>query len=338
MTARKLVAVGLSALLVAGMVVLGQGASAQEASTTTSAPATGGAYPYSFAPTTVPSPLVSVPPQLLTGPRKLSAFAGFGTWLDVYDWTARWHAKAKTRSSLGDIDRMAAAGVQTLFIQTGKWDSPTDVHEPARLLPLIARAKARGMDVVAWYLPTFQDVDKDLRRLVAAASIPGVDALGVDIESSAVKDPATRNQRLVDLSARLRQLLPGVALAAIPYPPVVFQSINLNLWPGFPWSSLASSYDVWMPMSYQSHRKVSSGWRDAYRYTADNVDRVRASLGPDVLIHAIGGIANATSVNDVNGMLRASSERGVIGGSLYDWPTTPATLLSALRSFRTPIR
>ena len=47
--------------------------------------------------------------------------------------------------------------MQTLYVQTSKWDAPTDVLEPERLLPLIKRAKDRGMSVVAWYLPTFVD-------------------------------------------------------------------------------------------------------------------------------------------------------------------------------------
>ncbi len=330
----KALGVMLTAAVMAAMVVLGQGAGAQESP--------GGSYPYAFPSTSVPSalaptPPVSIPASMLTGPRDLGAFTGLGTWLDVYDWSVAWHKKASTRTTLGDIDRMAAAGVQTLFIQTGKWDSPTDVHEASRLLPLIARAKARGLSVVAWYLPTFENVDRDLSRLVAAASIPGVDALGVDIESSRVSNRALRNQRLVELSTRLRATLPSAAIAAIPYPPVVL-SMNVQLWPGFPWTALAPDYDVWMPMSYQSVRTSKSGWKDGFRYTAANVDRVRSSIGANVLVHAVGGIADKTTVADVNGILRASSQRGVIGGSLYDWPTTPAKLLPALRGFRNPLR
>ena len=112
----------------------------------------------------------------------------------------------------------------------------------------------------------------------------------------------------------------------------------MKLWPAFPWLALAPHYDVWMPMSYQSDRKVSSGYRDGYRYTAANVDLLRARLGPTAVVHSIGGIADRTSVADVEGIRRAAFERGVIGGSLYDWSTTPASLLPALRLFRNPAR
>jgi hypothetical protein len=232
---------------------------------------------------------------------------------------------------------MAAAGVQTLYVQTSKWDAPAQVLEPERLLPLIARARARGMRVVAWYLPTFENPQEDMARLMAAARIPGVDTLAVDIESLKFKDVAERNRRLLEISTNLRAALPGVALGAIPYPPVVTEVINPNLWPSFPWAQLAPLYDVWLPMSYQSDRKPESGYRDAYRYMSENIDRMRARLGrPDAPVHAIGGIADRTSADDVASMLRAAAERHALGGSLYDWHTTPAGLWPALAAFRHP--
>ena len=105
--------------------------------------------------------------------------------------------------------------------------------------------------------------------------------------------------------------------------------------PEIPWAQLAPLYDVWMPMSYQSDRKVDSGYRDAYRYLAENIDRMRAHLGsPTVPIHAIGGIADRTSPEDVAGLHRAALERGVLGGSLYDWRTTHPDLWAHLQVFR----
>src|SRR5437016_3925531 len=112
---------------------------------------------------------------------------------------------------------MADAGMQTLYIQTSHDDSSSDVLEPENLLPIISRAKARGMTVVAWYLPTFLNVDTDLARLEAAARLPGVDALGVDIESVKLQDDAERSRRLVDLSNRLRAALPNTAIGAFVY-------------------------------------------------------------------------------------------------------------------------
>ena len=64
-----------------------------------------------------------------------------------------------------DVDAMAEAGVQTLYIQTAHTRSATPgVMEPERLAPIIQRAHDHRMHVVAWYLPTFEDVDADLQR------------------------------------------------------------------------------------------------------------------------------------------------------------------------------
>jgi hypothetical protein len=191
------------------------------------------------------------------------------------------------------------------------------------------------MRVVAWYLPTFVDPQADMARLMAATRLPGVDALAVDIESLKFTNVAERNRRLIEISTNLRRALPGVTLGAIPYPPVVTDVINTKLWPNFPWQALAPLYDVWLPMSYQSDRKAESGYRDAYRYTTENIDRMRARLGrPDVPVHAIGGIADRTSTADVASLLKAAVERRAIGGSLYDWRTTGPGLWPSLQAFR----
>ena len=96
---------------------------------------------------------------------------------------------------MAQIDQMADLGIQTVYIQTAHRRSPADVLEPELLLPMIERAHARGMAVVAWYLPELVDTTYDLHKLLAAASLP-VDGLGVDIESRAVGDPAERTRRL----------------------------------------------------------------------------------------------------------------------------------------------
>ncbi len=284
-------------------------------------------------PTTVawaPPVLAAPPPGAVAG--GVEVYAGLGTWIDAYDWS-RTFGKDGPLVEVADIDRMADLGVQTLYVQTSRWNAPADILEPERLVPLIERAQARGMHVVAWYLPTFVDPAADLRRLLAAATLD-VDAVAVDIESRDVTDTDERNRRLVELSHDLRQALPGVALGAIVFPPVVMEVVNPSFWPGFPWSELAPLYDVWVPMAYQSFRTDASGYRDGYRYTAENIDRLRAHVGDHAVVHPVGGIADATTTSDVEGMIAAAGERGAIGGSLYDWRTTGPELWPHLSGFR----
>jgi hypothetical protein len=229
---------------------------------------------------------------------------------------------------------MAADGVQTLFIQSAFADDAADVPERDRLVALIARAHARHLRVVGWYLPTLTDVDADLRRLVAVARLP-VDGVAVDIESRTVSDAADRSRRLVALSGALRRSLPGRVLGAIVLPPVVTEVINPSYWPGFPWSSIAGLYDVWLPMSYWTNRTDASGYRDAYRYTVDDIVRLRRDLGSaGAPVHTIGGIADKTTVADLEGLLRAALDTRVLGASLYDWRTTSASAWPRLAALR----
>ena len=287
----------------------------------------------------LPPPASDLPLPALAAPTKavpagIDAFRGLGTWVDVYDWS-RAYTNGSPRVSPGDVEAMAAAGVQTLYIQASKHDAGGDVLEPELLAAWLRAAHARGLSTVAWYLPTLVDTGRDRRRLEAIAALEDVDAVGVDIEARDVGDVAERNRRLVELSAAVRRALPGRTLAAIVLPPVVLEVVNTSYWPAFPYRDIASSYDVWMPMSYWTNRKAGSEYREAYRYTKENVARLRANVGrPDLPVHPIGGIGDASTGADGEGYRRAATEVGAIGGSIYDWRTTRAELWGPLRALR----
>jgi len=305
-------------------------------STSTSVERTAAAAAPQAPPTTAapePPPPPPPPPKPVPAPG-IAVYRGLGTWVDVYDWSVTFSKQDPPPIGVAEVDAMAGAGVQTLFIQTAKWDAPGDVLEPERLIPIVERARAHGLAVVGWYLPSLMDPPADLRKLLATAGL-GLDGLAVDIESRKLADLAERNRRLIALSAELRRALPGKVIGAIPYPPVLLDVVNPNLWPSFPWRELAPHYDVWLPMNYQSFRASASGYRDGYRYTAENIDRMRIHLGwLDAPVHPIGGIADQTGAGDVSGMIRAATERGALGGSLYDWRTTNPQLWPHLHGFR----
>ena len=269
------------------------------------------------------------PPLAPPGAFTMDPYAGLGTWIDVYDWSETYGGAA---IGLADIDRMASLGVQTLYVQATRWDAETPVLEPERLLALINRARADGMRVVAWYLPDLEDPNDDMQRLVAIAGLP-IDGLAIDIESRKVADVNDRNQRLLSLSAALRERLPGQVLSAIVLPPVVMEDVNPNYWPDYPWAGLAQYYDLWQPMSYWTNRLPE--WRDAYVYTATNIDRIREHIGnANAVVHTIGGIGDASTPDDINGLVQAAVDRGCIGGSLYDYRTTGDELWPGLQYLR----
>ena len=263
----------------------------------------------------------------------LAPHEGVGAWVDVYDWTLEF-TEGHPPVVLSDIDEMADAGVETLYVQTAHDRSTAeDVVEPERLRELIDRAHDRGLHVVAWYLPTLVDPAVDLRRLVATAELP-IDGLGIDIESLDVPDPIERNRRLLALTEDLRnEVGDDRALAAITPSPTHLQVVNPDFWPAFPWPELAEAYDVILPMSYWTLRDGELG--DPERHVSDDIDRIRTSTrDPDVPIHVIGGIADAIATADVDGMVRAAISRDVLGGSLYDWATSADAQWAAMAPLR----
>ena len=312
---------GVEAAAVAAFAALGDLSAPPETTTTTAPP------PPPEPTTTTTAP----PPPARPGPWTVGPYQGVGVWLDVYDWTnALTNGHPKVQAA--DVDRMADLGIQTLYIQTAHRRSDADVIEPERLQPFLDRAHARGMAVVAWYLPTFEDLDADFRRLVAASNLE-VDGLGVDIESLAIKDPVERTRRLMVLSQALDDALGARTIAAITQSPVVMQVVNPSFWPGFPWPELAQAYDVIIPMSYWSVRKADL--KNGERVSLEDIDRIRASTGQaDIPISVAGGIADGITLDDVAGMIRAVQSRGALGASLYDWNTSQPAQWDLLRALR----
>ena len=65
---------------------------------------------------TQPSSLATAPPQ----PRTLVPYEGLGTWIDAFDYSPAYDA---TFVMSGELDAMAASGVKTIFVQSGRLDS-----------------------------------------------------------------------------------------------------------------------------------------------------------------------------------------------------------------------
>ena len=311
--------------------------------------------------TTIKAPPTTLPPAPFPAPANppLRATAsggepyrGLGTWVDRFDWTTQWSKKPIPPVNVATVDQMFNAGVQTIYIQGAHWSTTPDVLEPEKLQPILDRAHQLGMYVVVWYLPAFQDVNTDLRKIVALANLD-VDGISIDIEErDIVKDTPERTRRLIQLTQALRGLLPnrflsnniieptsldGVAgIWTLPdgRPPAAYP----QWWRGpFPYVEIAPAFDLWMIQAYWTNRATTSGWRDGYRYIAENVRRLRTVLNrPDLAVHVIGGVGDkARAVNDISGMLQAARENGSTGLSFYDWVVTDPSFWQYFRAFRT---
>lgn len=267
----------------------------------------------SSAPTLAPA----LPPR--TG-GDISAFQGMGTWVDIYD--SSWSSPGAA------VAGMASRGVRTLYLETSNFNRPSPFVYPTRTERFVDAAHDYGMDVVAWYLPGFADTELDFRMSMAAIGFrtargDGFDAFGLDIESPEVQDPALRSARMVELSARLRDVAGDYPLGAIIASPRAMER-NPDYWPGFPYANVAGLYDAILPMTYYSWRV--SGLEGARSYTSRNIAIIRREVGSDQFpIHVIGGIADGSDDEETRGFVRAVREYGIIGASFYTYPLTAAS-------------
>jgi hypothetical protein len=274
-------------------------------------------------------------------PGELEPYEGLGTWVDVYDYVPAFQAAGQPPAVTPEsLDDMAELGVRTLYLQAAQADerSPEDTVDAQLLGQFLRRAHRSGIAVVAWYLPRFDDVDADLRRIRAVrgfrAGNDSFDGLALDIEwTQGLPDVAARNDALIDLSRRVRDLVgDDEAVAAIVLEPVLLEVVNPLYWPDFPWQRVRPQFDVWMPMSYWTNRSEDSGYREGFRYTEENVRRLRRNLDDDdALVHTIGGIGDGATPADYDGFVRASREADALGWSVYDYNTVVSSAWPRLR-------
>lgn len=256
-------------------------------------------------------------------------YRGLGTWVDLYD-------PALFADPEGAVAGMAARGVQTLYLETGNYKQRSDLFRPARLGRFVEAAHAAGIRVVAWYLPSFKNVARDLRRSLAAIEFrtPGgerFDSFALDIEASVVKSAERRSQRLLELSRQLR----AEVGAAFPLGAIIPSPRGMELvpayWPGFPYAELAGIYDVFLPMTYFSYRV--EGGRAVEDYIVRSMAILRAQTGnPSIPVHVIGGIGDRTSRLEARGFMRGALGCGALGWSVYDYSVTRDPTWAALTS------
>lgn len=251
----------------------------------------------------------------------IEAYRGLGSWIDIYD-DAAWAAPRAT------VRTMKEHGVRTLYLETSNFNRHRPFIFRSGTEQFVDAAHDLGVHVVAWYLPGFDDLERDFERSMAAIGLVtdegnSFDSFALDIESPEVDSPSLRTSRLLELSERIRAAAgDDYPLGAIVPSPRGVET-NPDYWPGFPYAELAATYDVLLPMTYFTWRV--SGPRGAHWYSAQNIAIIREETGDrSVPIHVIGGISDEATVAETRGFVRVVRERGVLGASYYGFPgTTP---------------
>jgi hypothetical protein len=249
----------------------------------------------------------------------IEAYQGLGAWIDIYN-ARLWRRPQPV------IDELSARGVRTLYLQTTNYRRRGPFYFPDATGRFLEAAHARGIRVVAWYLPDFVNLKRDLRWSVAALryrspSGERFDSFALDIEASVVKRYWIRTRRLLQLSAAIRRAAgPDYPLGAI-IPSPRGMELQPKYWPGFPYARLADVYDVFVTMTYYSYR--AHGPRAVREYISRSMDIVRRKTGRrDIPIHAIGGIADGSNRSESLAFVQAVQAYGLIGASLYDYKIT----------------
>lgn len=257
----------------------------------------------------------------------LEPYRGLGTWVDIYD-------DAQLRSPEATVAAIQARGVRTIYLETGNFKQRADVVRPDRLSRILDAAHARGIAVVAWYLPGFAAGGRDLRRSLAAirfrsAGGQAFDSFALDVEWDGVRPVSLRNRRALALSARLRAAVgPDYALGAIiPNPRGI--ELRRGYWQPFPYAQLAGLYDVFVPMVYSTYRGDGAGV--VTLDTTRSVAILRTATGrADVPIHLIGGVGDEISGTEARAFARAVVALAPVGFSLYDFSVTSPSAWAAL--------
>jgi hypothetical protein len=256
-----------------------------------------------------------------------SVFGGLGTWVDIYDG-AVYAAPERT------AQRIAARQVRTVWVETANDGAAVDVVDPVRLGRLVDALHARGVRVVAWYLPGHVKPALDERRALAMLSFRtatggAFDGVALDIESTKVRNVGLRSRRAVTLVRQLRAAAGDVPLAVVPFNPRGLERRPAT-WPRFPWADLAASADAFAPMVYTGG--ALKGFDATYGYVTRALRLLRLNTGdPDIQIHVAGGVADRLGPEELAGFAAAvEDDGGTIGVSLYDWITTPPRAWKAL--------
>jgi hypothetical protein len=279
----------------------------------------------------VPAAMRAAPAQRATPPPATAAavYGGLGSWLDIFADDA-WRNPATL------VGQARAAGARTLYLQTSNYSQRVAIVRPSALGRFVDAAHAAGLRVVAWYLPVFAKPRLDARRALAAlrfrsATGQAFDGFALDIEASIVPNVGVRNARLLSLSALVRHAAPrSYPLGAIIPSPVGIRR-HPHYWPGFPYTALVRRFDAILPMAYFSYYAHSG--RAAYAYARDAMTLLRAHTGgQQTLVHMIGGSAHHIPAATLAGFVRAVSECGAQGISLYAFPQTSAADWAVLRT------
>jgi hypothetical protein len=274
-------------------------------------------------------PAVLVPEAALPAPADpvpwradVAATLGKGMWI--------WQLGA---TEGGDVDRIvtraARAGLRQLWVRVG--DSKRGFYGADVLDPLVAKAHAQGLRVIAWGFPHLYDPMGDAawtNEVLAWHDRAGnrVDGFSPDIEM-ATEGVALSEKRVKVYLGAVRQAAGNRLVVATVYRPTD------RLWaPGaYPYAAIARYVDAFAPMVYW-------GCTEPGAAAFQTIARL-AALRPVHLIGQAydmgpeGGRMGAPSAAEIRRFLDVARRGGALGASFWSWQHANVVDWNALATF-----
>lgn len=281
-------------------------------------------------PSLAPSPKAAAAPAAsaaTAASARLAPYRGLGAWVSLYDYDLTTQPIDPAASTA----LMASRGVQTLYLQTSRWNLPNALDAPVQAGRFIEEAHAHGIKVVAWYLPGFVDVGADVARTMAGLTFTTpkgqhFDAIAPDIEDrfGVNNDIVAFDNGVANYAKGLRAAAgAGPALGAI-VPDALNNERAPGTWQGFPWPEIGKDFDVVMPMGYWSVTKPTRQCGieiDAGGYTKRLGQLTTQLMGVTRPMVVVGGIGDCTTPTEVQAYVEASDATGMLGVSIYSFET-----------------
>ena len=221
---------------------------------------------------------------------------------------------------------MAKRGVATLFFETSNYQMRAGHRAPRPRRRASSRRRTRtGLQIVAWYLPSFRDLARDMRRSLAAINFTTARRRAVRlvrarhrVEPRAVGGDAQRAAAAALAAAARGRARPRArrdrAVAARHAAPAVVLA-------GLPVRAARADYDVFLPMGYFTYRKHSRA--EARRLHAAQHQAAAQRNRQSCAARAPDRRNRRLRVGEqVRAFVRAARNGAAIGASLYDFAST----------------
>ena len=276
-------------------------------------PSTGGGTPRPLPPPAVAEAALPGPVPVRTKATSLDAVRGKGLWVTPFG--------KEPLNVAAVLAHARSSRVRSIWVRTG--GSRQGYYGDQFLRPLVARAHAAGIRVVAWDFPFLSDPVADARRAQAALAA-GVDGFSPDVETRAEGTYVTSRRLALYLSVVRAYAGGRPVVATVPRPSAARAD--------YPYAAFRPYADVFAPMVYWSCKEPGA-------LTQQSIARLGrllpvAPVGQGYDMGPEGGRRGTPSRAETLRFLDAARRAGALGASLWTLEEAGPQQLAALGEYR----